>query len=59
MRVNFLDGVEDFIVALFRDVLQWGQEEVSVLSAKVRSAVRDRNVHSMFNIPVVTGQNPS
>jgi SAM-dependent methyltransferase len=59
MRINFLDGVEGFTAALFRDVLQWSQEEVTILNAQVRAAVRDRDVHPMFNVLVVTGQKPS
>ncbi|KAH7363547.1 S-adenosyl-L-methionine-dependent methyltransferase [Plectosphaerella cucumerina] len=59
MRINFLDGVEGFTAALFRDVLQWSQEEVAVLNAQVRAAVRDRDVHPMFHVLVVTGQKPS
>ncbi|KAH7012485.1 S-adenosyl-L-methionine-dependent methyltransferase [Microdochium trichocladiopsis] len=59
MRINFLDGVEGSTAALFRDVLEWSQEEVTVLNAQVRAAVRDRDVHPMFNVLVVTGQKPS
>ncbi|KAG7130943.1 Secondary metabolism regulator LAE1 like protein [Verticillium longisporum] len=59
MRINFLDGVEGFTAALFRDVLLWSQEEVSVLNAQVWTAVRDRDIHPLFNVHVVTGQKPS
>lgn len=58
MRINFLDGVEGFTAALFRDVLQWSEEEVQVLNASVRSAVRDKDVHPMFKVLVITGQKP-
>ncbi|KAM0326326.1 hypothetical protein ACHAQA_006926 [Verticillium albo-atrum] len=58
MGANFVDGVEGFTAALFRDVLGWSQEEVTVLNAGVRAAARDRAVHPMFNVLVITGQKP-
>lgn len=59
MRINFLDGVEGFTAALFRDVLQWSQDEVALLNAQVKAAVRDSDTHAIFNVLVVTGQKPS
>ncbi|KAI3558587.1 hypothetical protein CABS01_07453 [Colletotrichum abscissum] len=58
MGVNFLEGVEAFTAALFKDVLGWSPEEVTVLNAGVRAAVRKRDVHPIFDFIVVTGQKP-
>ncbi|KAJ0299712.1 hypothetical protein COL5a_005073 [Colletotrichum fioriniae] len=58
MGVNFLEGVEAFTAALFKDVLGWSLEEVTVLNAGVRAAVRKRDVHPIFDFIVVTGQKP-
>ncbi|KAM0273918.1 hypothetical protein ACHAQH_008122 [Verticillium albo-atrum] len=58
MGTNFVDGVEGFTAALFKDVLGWSQEEVTVLNAGVRAAARDRTVHPLFEVLVVTGQKP-
>ncbi|KXH65901.1 hypothetical protein CSAL01_12986 [Colletotrichum salicis] len=58
MGVNFLEGVEAFTAALFKDVLGWSPEEVTVLNAGVRAAVRKRDVHPIFDFVVVTGQKP-
>ncbi|OHF02013.1 hypothetical protein CORC01_02592 [Colletotrichum orchidophilum] len=58
MGVNFVEGVEAFTAALFKDVLGWSLEEVTVLNAGVRAAVRKRDVHPIFDFIVVTGQKP-
>ncbi|KAK1519569.1 uncharacterized protein CCOS01_11220 [Colletotrichum costaricense] len=58
MGVNFLEGVEAFTAALFKDVLGWSPEEVTVLNAGVRAAVRKRDIHPIFDFIVVTGQKP-
>ncbi|TEA09790.1 Secondary metabolism regulator LAE1 [Colletotrichum sidae] len=58
MKVNFLEGVEAFTAALFKDVLGWTREEVIVLNAGVRAAVRNNDVHPMFDFIVVIGQKP-
>ncbi|RXG41146.1 hypothetical protein VDGE_09163 [Verticillium dahliae] len=58
MGNNFVEGVEGFTAALFRDVLGWRQEEVTVLNAGVRAAAKDKMVHPLFNVLVVTGQKP-
>ncbi|CRK16698.1 hypothetical protein BN1723_011057, partial [Verticillium longisporum] len=58
MGNNFVEGVEGFTAALFMDVLGWRQEEVTVLNAGVRAAAKDKMVHPLFNVLVVTGQKP-
>ncbi|KAF0317860.1 Secondary metabolism regulator LAE1 [Colletotrichum sp. SAR11_59] len=58
MGHNFLEGVEAFTAALFKDVLGWSQEEVIVLNAGVRAAVHKKDAHPIFDFIVVTGQKP-
>ncbi|KAK4445920.1 S-adenosyl-L-methionine-dependent methyltransferase [Podospora aff. communis PSN243] len=58
MGVNFVEGVEAFTAALFRDVLGWSQDEVSVLNANVRSAVRKGDAHALYDFHVIIGQKP-
>lgn len=58
MSHNFTEGVEAFTAVLFKDVLGWSQEEVTVLNAQVRAAARQKDVHPMFNFLVVTGRKP-
>ncbi|KAK3317961.1 S-adenosyl-L-methionine-dependent methyltransferase [Apodospora peruviana] len=58
MGVNFVEGVEAFTAALFKDVLGWTQEEVEVLNAGVRSSVRKGDAHAIFDFLVITAQKP-
>ncbi|KAK0622006.1 S-adenosyl-L-methionine-dependent methyltransferase [Bombardia bombarda] len=58
MGINFVEGVEAFTAALFKDVLGWSQEEVAVLNAGVRSSVRKGDAHAMFDYLVITSQRP-
>ncbi|KAL2018066.1 hypothetical protein VTK56DRAFT_1298 [Thermocarpiscus australiensis] len=55
---NFTEGVEAFTVVPFKDVLGWTAEEVAVLSAGVRAAVKKGDAHAMFDCVVATGQKP-
>ncbi|KAK0390145.1 hypothetical protein NLU13_3718 [Sarocladium strictum] len=59
MRQNFIEGVDAFTTVLFRDVLQWSEEEVQVFNAEVRAAAKDPHVHALFDVLVVMGQKPS
>lgn len=54
-----LDGLEGFTLRLFCDVLGWKEEEVTVLLAKVRKALKDTSVHPQYDYHVVYGQKPS
>ena len=58
MGLNFIEGVEAFTAALFRDVMGWSQEEVSALNAGVRSSVKKGEAHGMFDFLVITAQKP-
>ncbi|KAK3936812.1 S-adenosyl-L-methionine-dependent methyltransferase [Diplogelasinospora grovesii] len=58
MKMNFVDGVEAFTAALFRDVLGWAEEEIILLNAGVRAAAKRNDVHPMFDFLVITGQKP-
>ncbi|KAK0654566.1 S-adenosyl-L-methionine-dependent methyltransferase [Cercophora samala] len=58
MAVNFIEGVEAFTAALFKDVLGWSQEEVSALNAEVKATAKRGNAHAIFDFLVITGQKP-
>ncbi|KAK0649580.1 S-adenosyl-L-methionine-dependent methyltransferase [Cercophora newfieldiana] len=58
MAVNFVEGVEAFTAALFRDVLGWSQEEVSALNEAVRSTVRRGDAHAIYDFHIIIGQKP-
>lgn len=58
LGVNFTEGVEAFTAALFADVLGWSKEEIMVLNAGVRSAVKKGDAHALFDFLVITGQKP-
>jgi SAM-dependent methyltransferase len=58
LTLNFVEGVDGFTAVLFKDVLGWKQEEVSVLNAEVRAAAHQKGVHPLFDFLVVTAQKP-
>jgi len=58
MDVNFIEGVEAFTAALFKDVLGWPQDDVTALNENVRSAIRKGDAHAIFDYHVITGQKP-
>ncbi|KAJ6436952.1 Protein-arginine deiminase [Purpureocillium lavendulum] len=58
LSVNISEGVEGFTASLFRDVLGWSREELEVHNARVRSALRAKGVHAIFDLLVVTGMKP-
>jgi hypothetical protein len=45
-----LQGLEGFSLRLFCDVLGWQQEEVLVLTSKVRKELKSGNVHAIFDL---------
>lgn len=58
MGVNFIEGVEAFTAALFKDVLGWTKDEVLALNDNVRAAVRRGDAHAIFDCLVVTSRKP-
>jgi len=58
LGINFTEGVEAFTAVLFKDVLGWTEEEIAVLNATVRTAVRKGDAHAIFDFLVITGQKP-
>lgn len=58
LAVNFDEGVDAFTAVLFRDILGWSQEEVTVFNALVQAAVKRKDVHPIFDFVVVTGVKP-
>jgi hypothetical protein len=47
---NLVYGIEGFSLALFTRILGWKKEEVDVFLAKVRSDIKDRNIHSYLSM---------
>ncbi|RYP02577.1 hypothetical protein DL764_005751 [Monosporascus ibericus] len=45
-----LQGLEGFSLRLFCDVLGWRQEEVVVLTSKVRKELKSRHIHAQFDL---------
>lgn len=45
-----LQGLEAFSLRLFCDVLGWRQEEVLVLTSKVRKELKNMNIHAQFDL---------
>ena len=58
MRVNFLEGVEAFTAALFKDVLGRPQEEVTAINDGVRNPQSWKDVHPLFDFLIFTAQKP-
>lgn len=59
LGINFVEGVEAFTAAPFIDILGWTKEEVEVLNASVRNAIRRKDAHPLFNFLVTTAQKPA
>jgi SAM-dependent methyltransferase len=59
MGINFVEGVEAFTAALFKDVLGWTPNEVQVLNAQVRESVQRKDAHPLFDFLVITSQKPA
>lgn len=57
-RVNCLEGLEGFCLALLTRGLGWKKEEVDVLVALVTKDFNDRAIHAYFPMPVVFGRKP-
>ncbi|RYO99593.1 hypothetical protein DL763_001412 [Monosporascus cannonballus] len=45
-----LQGLEGFSLRLFCDVLGWQQEELLVLTSKVRKELKNRSIHAQFDL---------
>lgn len=45
-RENLDSGMDGLLLALFTRFLGWSMDEVTVLSAEIRAALRDRRVHA-------------
>ncbi|KAJ9150561.1 S-adenosyl-L-methionine-dependent methyltransferase [Coniochaeta hoffmannii] len=53
-----LQGLEGFSLRLFCDVLGWQQEEILVLTSKVRKELKDMKIHPQIDFHVVYGRKP-
>ncbi|KAJ9131820.1 Methyltransferase domain-containing protein [Pleurostoma richardsiae] len=58
MRYNFIEGVDAFTAALFREVLGWSDEQIEELNAGVEADARRRDSHLVFDYLVLTAQKP-
>ncbi|KAH7245549.1 S-adenosyl-L-methionine-dependent methyltransferase [Fusarium tricinctum] len=58
MGINMKEGVAAFTAVLFTEVLGWSREEVELFNVRVREASRQRSVHPLFDLLVVTGRKP-
>ena len=47
-RVNFLDGLPGFTLAIFTRILGWSKEETEVMMAGVRNDIKNKGVHAYF-----------
>ncbi|KAF2872337.1 S-adenosyl-L-methionine-dependent methyltransferase [Massariosphaeria phaeospora] len=56
--VQALDALEAFSMRLFTSTLNWEPEEVKVLCAKVRSEMKNKTSHRMYDYHVVYAQRP-
>ncbi|KAF4987147.1 hypothetical protein FGRMN_10531 [Fusarium graminum] len=56
MGINMQEGVAAFTAVLFTEILGWSREEVELFNVQVRQASRQRSVHPLFDLVVVTGR---
>ena len=47
-RVNFLDGLPAFTLAIFTRILNWSMEETEVMMAGVRNDIQNKSIHAYF-----------
>ncbi|KAL2109245.1 hypothetical protein VUR80DRAFT_2799 [Thermomyces stellatus] len=57
-RENLDTGMDGLLLALFTRFLGWTPDEVTVFSAQVRAALKDRRVHAYMPVYVVYGRKP-
>jgi len=57
-RVNFLEGLPGFTLAIFTRILGFSKEEVEIVMAGVRKDIRNKAIHAYFPIYVVYGKKP-
>lgn len=48
--LNVLDGLQALTLALFTRALGWEAAQVELFLCAVRKDVKDRNIHSYFNL---------
>jgi len=56
--LQYLDGVDSFVMAPFTRVLKWTREEVEVFLVGVRQEAKDPRIHPILNFHVVYAQKP-
>ncbi|KAI9805716.1 MAG: hypothetical protein M1833_005209 [Piccolia ochrophora] len=58
-RVNFLEGLPAFTLAIYTRLNGWTKEATEDLMTEVRKNINDKHVHGYFPIYVVYGRKPS
>lgn len=58
IALSFSSGVEGMTVVPLMDILQWPEEEVDELNARVREATNRQDIHAVVTFVVVTGMKP-
>lgn len=46
--ICLIEGLEGILLRIAVDVMGWTPEEVTVLAAKVRTALKDKSVHAYY-----------
>ncbi|KAI8282013.1 Secondary metabolism regulator LAE1 [Colletotrichum sp. SAR11_57] len=57
-NVNYLSGIEGWVMAPFTRALGWKKEEVQVLLIDVRKEFNDRNIHAYWSWYAIYGKKP-
>jgi hypothetical protein len=55
---HLIDCVEPFTLAIFKRILQWSDEEIQVIMAKVKDDLRNRRNRLYTNFHFVYGRKP-
>ena len=48
--LQYIEGLEAFMMALFTRMLGWAPEEVNIFLAQVRKEAKDPKIHSMYHL---------
>jgi len=57
-REEMLDAVEPYSLAVFKNVLQWTDEEIQVMIAGTKSELKDKSIHTYSQNHFVYGRKP-
>ncbi|MCJ1368523.1 hypothetical protein MMC16_007667 [Acarospora aff. strigata] len=57
--LQYVEGLEAFMMALYTRMLGWTPDEVDLFLAQVRAEAKDPKIHSMYYVHVVYGKKPA